>query len=104
MHALSIGTWFIHILTVFEWTLAIIIILRISNRSTYHRSLIFLSFAMLPNLASAMAAVTWHVFDNDNSLYSLVYIQALLTLLGNTSLAFAAWQIEKKKNITLNKA
>ena len=104
MHALSLGTWFIHILTVFEWILAIILILRISKKTIIHRNLIFLSFAMLPNLASAMAAITWHIYDNDHSLYSLVYIQALLTFLGNTSLAFAAWQISKKENISLNKA
>ena len=99
MHALSSGTWFIHILTVFEWTLAIIIIQKISTKSIYYRNLILLAFAMLPNLASAMAAVTWHIFDNDSSLYSLVYIQALLTFIGNTALAFAAWQIARNKPI-----
>ena len=26
MHELSLGTWFIHIATLFEWTLAIIVI------------------------------------------------------------------------------
>ncbi len=98
MHSLSLGTWFIHILTVLEWTLAIILILRISKQSFQHRSIILLSFAMLPNLASAMAAITWHIFDNDTSLYSLVYIQALLTLLGNTTLAIATWQIAKRKD------
>ena len=104
MHALSTGTWFIHILTVFEWSLAIIIILKISKQSIHHKSLILLSFAMLPNLASAMAAVTWHIYDNDSSLYSLVYIQALLTFLGNVCLAIASWQIARKTNNTFTQS
>ena len=97
MHSLSSGTWFIHILTVFEWSIAIILILRISKKSLDHKNIILLAFAMLPNLASAMAAVTWHIFDNDTTLYSLVYIQALLTFLGNTSLAIASWQIVRRE-------
>ncbi len=99
MHTLSLGTWFIHILTLFEWIIAIVIIAKVSNQDFQNKSLILLAFAMLPNLTSAMAAITWHVFDNDTSLYGLVYIQALLTFLGNTTLALAAWQIvvnEKK--------
>ena len=102
MHALSLGTWFIHVLTVFEWTLAIILLLRISKQSDYHKNIILLAFAMLPNLASAMAAITWHIFDNDKSLYSLVYLQALLTCIGNSTLAFAAWQIAKSESNSLN--
>ncbi|KGG13772.1 hypothetical protein EV11_1501 [Prochlorococcus sp. SS52] len=51
-----------------------------------------------------MAAITWHIFDNDSGLYGLVYIQALLTFLGNSALAFAAWRIfiseKQSTNIT----
>ncbi len=99
MHALSIGTWFIHILTLFEWTIAILLIQKISTSSKKYKNLIYLSYAMLPNLASAMAAITWHIFDNDPYLYGLVYIQALLTIIGNVCLAYATWKIfsEQKK-------
>ena len=93
MHSLSTATWFIHILTLFEWVLAILIIARLSTQSSSTKKLIWLAFAMLPNLASAMAAITWHIFDNNSALYGLVYIQALLTFLGNSTLAFAAWRI-----------
>ena len=63
MHELSLGTWFIHITTLFEWMLAITLIARlgISNKNF---ALIWLAAAMLPNLTSAMAAITWHIFDN----------------------------------------
>lgn len=93
MHELSTPTWFIHILTLFEWILAIFIISKVSEDSRYNKKIIWLSVAMLPNLASAMAAITWHIFDNDQSLYGLVYIQALLTFAGNSCLALAAWKL-----------
>ena len=60
MHALSLGTWFIHIATLLEWMLAIILILR-WGEATRNRAMSWLSLAMLPNLASAMAAITWVV-------------------------------------------
>ena len=93
MHELSTPTWFIHILTLFEWILAILIISKVSEDSRYNNKIIWLSVAMLPNLASAMAAITWHIFDNDQSLYGLVNLQALLTFAGNSCLAFATWKL-----------
>ncbi len=97
MHALSTATWFIHVLTLFEWILAILIISLISQSKDYNKNLIWLAFAMLPNLASAMAAITWHIYDNDQSLYGLVYLQALLTFIGNSCLAFAAWKLVRSE-------
>ena len=93
MHELSVATWFIHILTLLEWLIAIVLIGNISQNKNKENKLIWLAFAMLPNLASAMAAITWHIYDNDISLYGLVYIQALLTFLGNSCLALAAWKL-----------
>tara|TARA_B100001250_G_scaffold264376_1_gene227950 strand:- start:185 stop:490 length:306 start_codon:yes stop_codon:yes gene_type:complete len=92
MHELSLGTWFIHIATLLEWSIAIIIIDYISTISK-NRALAYLALAMLPNLASAMAAITWHVFDNSLELKGLVVLQAALTTLGNTCLAFSAWNL-----------
>ncbi|WP_269622961.1 DUF2499 domain-containing protein [Prochlorococcus marinus] len=94
MHVLSLPTWFIHILTLFEWLLAIFFINQISKQSN-KKALKWLAMAMLPNLASAMAAITWHIYDNPSSLYGLVYIQALLTFIGNICLALAAWNLVK---------
>ncbi len=53
----------------------------------------WLAIAMLPNLASAMAAITWHIFDNAAALKGLVVLQAGLTSLGNACLALAAWNL-----------
>ncbi len=92
MHALSLGTWFIHVATLFEWTLAIVIIARLGNQSI-NQGMSILALAMLPNLASAMAAITWHIFDNAEALRGLVVIQAALTMVGNTCLAAATWNL-----------
>ena len=77
MHELSFGTWWIHIASVIEWILAIVLIQR--------RGLNGLALAMLPALVSAMAACTWHLFDNSEALRGLVLLQASLTLLGNVA-------------------
>ena len=92
MHALSLGTWFIHIATLCEWTLAIICV-ALWGKTTRNKGLLLLALAMLPNLASAMAAITWHIFDNTEVLDGLVVLQAALTTIGNTCLAFAAWNL-----------
>ena len=97
MHALSLGTWFIHIATLCEWTLAIIFVTR-WGKSTNNNGFSWLALAMLPNLASAMAAITWHIFDNTEYLQGLVVLQAALTTLGNSCLALAAWNLVQIKN------
>ena len=88
MHELSFGTWWIHIASVIEWILAIVLIQR--------RGLNGLAPAMLPALVSAMAACTWHLFDNSEALRGLVLLQASLTLLGNVALALAALQLKRR--------
>ena len=88
MHELSFGTWWIHIASVIEWILAIVLIQR--------RGPNVLALAMLPALVSAMAACTWHLFDNSETLRSLVLLQASLTLLGNVVLALAALQLKRR--------
>ena len=101
MHELSLGTWFIHIATLFEWGIAIIIIDIISS-VTKNKALGYFALAMLPNLASAMAAITWHVFDNSLELKGLVVLQAALTTLGNICLAFAAWNLVRSETSQTN--
>lgn len=92
MHALSLGTWWIHITSVLEWLLAILAVQRfgiLRGEKGWHG----LALAMLPALASAMAACTWHLYDNPESLRGVVVLQAALTTLGNGTLALAAWQL-----------
>ena len=101
MHELSIGTWFIHIATLFEWSIAIIIIEYISTISK-NKALGLFALAMLPNLASAMAAITWHIFDNSLELKGLVCLQAGLTTLGNICLALAAWNLFRSESSQTN--
>ena len=89
MHALSLGTWWIHVTSVIEWSLAIVLIQR--------RGLPWLAMAMVPALISAMAACTWHLFDNSESLRPLVNLQAALTLIGNIGLAWTAWILLQRR-------
>ncbi len=99
MHELSIATWFIHLTSLFEWIIAIFLISQY-GKELNNIKIFLLALAMLPNLGSAMAAITWHIFDNADSLKLLVVIQASLTMLGNTTLAIAAWNLyrmEKQK-------
>jgi len=98
MHALSLGTWLIHVASVFEWLLAMVLIAqRGSLRS--QTSMIWLSAAMIPALISAMAACTWHLYDNAESLRWLVTLQASTTLLGNITLACAAWNLQRDATV-----
>lgn len=96
MHELSLATWFIHVATLLEWILAIILIANISF-NTNNKALTWLAISMLPNLASAMAAITWHLYDNSPQLKGLVVIQAALTVFGNTAMALAALNLFKAK-------
>jgi polyferredoxin len=94
MHALSLPTWWIHITSVLEWVVAIVAVrefARVSQQARWR----WLAVAMVPALVSAMAACTWHLYDNSPALAPLVIIQAGLTLLGNTALAGASlWILE----------
>ena len=92
MHALSLGTWWIHWASVAEWLVAIVLIQRFRSGTT-GPSTSRIAWAMLPALISAMAACTWHLYDNSESLRWLVTLQASFTLLGNVLLAWAAWSL-----------
>ena len=95
MHVLSLPTWWIHIASVIEWVLAMGAIQRWGLRRG-ERAWSWLAFAMLPALISAMAACTWHLFDNAAELKGLVVLQAGTTLLGNITLAVAAWNLARQ--------
>ena len=94
MHELSFGTWLIHISSVVEWIYSIFIINKISSFNEY-KLFYWLSLAMVPNLIGAMCAITWHVYDNQETLYGLVTLQGISTFIGNSTLAFATFMIYK---------
>lgn len=94
MHALSLPTWWIHVTSVIEWALAILAI-QAWGRRQGERAWGWLSAAMLPALVSAMAACTWHLFDNAAALQGLVVLQAGCTALGNGAMAVAAWNLAR---------
>jgi Protein of unknown function (DUF2499) len=95
MHALSLPTWWIHVASVLEWALAMLAIQRWGEQRQ-ERAWSWLALAMLPALVSAMAACTWHLFDNARELKGLVVFQAGTTLLGNATLALAAWNLARQ--------
>jgi hypothetical protein len=95
MHALSLPTWWIHVASVLEWILAMVAIQRWGQRRA-ERGWTWLALAMLPALVSAMAACTWHLFDNAAELKGLVVLQAGTTLIGNTAMALAAWGLARQ--------
>ena len=98
MHALSLGTWWIHLTSVLEWIAAMVAIQAFGSRRR-EGGWRWLALAMVPALASAMAACTWHLFDNSGSLKGLVVLQAALTTLGNTTLALAAWNLLRQQRL-----
>ena len=104
MHALSLGTWWIHVASVLEWILAIALFSRQALREG-QPALRWLALAITPALVSAMAACTWHFFDNAEVLRGLVVLQAACTTIGNVCLAAAAWIVLKREtqdNVSLH--
>ncbi|MFM7314359.1 MAG: DUF2499 domain-containing protein [Cyanobium sp.] len=97
MHALSLGTWWIHITSVLEWVVAMLAVQSFGRRRQ-EGGWRWLALAMVPALASAMAACTWHLFDNSADLKGLVVLQAGLTTLGNGALAAAAWNLLRQQS------
>ena len=95
MHALSLPTWWIHVASVLEWGLAMLAIQRWGEQRG-ERAWSWLALAMLPAFVSAMCACTWHMFDNAAALNGLVVLQAGTTLLGNTTMALAAWNLARR--------
>ena len=98
MHELSFPTWLIHISSIIEWIYAIFVINKISQFKKYN-VFFWLCIAMIPNLIGGMCAITWHIYDNQNSLYGLVTLQGLFTFIGNSTLAMASFTIFKKTKI-----
>jgi hypothetical protein len=99
MYSLSLPTWLIHISSVLEWLIAIVLIWQYAGviQNPAWRSL---SWGMLPSLGSAMCACTWHFFDNIPALEWLVTLQAGLTVVGNMTLMLASWWIWRSTRVS----
>jgi Protein of unknown function (DUF2499) len=96
MHALSLPTWFIHVSSVLEWCCAIWFIWLWAARQTSPEKITAwqgMAWGMLPSLVSALCACTWHLFDNAISLEWLVDLQAVMTLVGNCTLAWGGYGV-----------
>mmetsp|Transcript_6973 Transcript_6973/g.10820 ORF Transcript_6973/g.10820 Transcript_6973/m.10820 type:complete len:550 (+) Transcript_6973:57-1706(+) len=91
-NALSIPTWAIHCSSVIEFLFAMDIIWKFSE-TTGNEKWKGLTWGMLPLHASGICACTYHFFYNPSSLQFLVELQAFFTLLGNLTVAIAAYRI-----------
>jgi len=91
-NALSIPTWAIHSSSVIEYLIAMDIIWNYAE-NTGNEKWKGLTWGMLPNHASGICACTYHFFYNPSSFQFIVTTQAGLTLLGNITLAIAAYRI-----------
>ena len=100
VNALSIPTWAIHFSSVFEFLFAMGIIwdyAKVTNNEKWKG----LTWGMLPSHASGLAACTYHFFYNPKALQFIVTTQAGLTLLGNITLAIAAFRIATSNGWTI---
>jgi len=91
-NALSIPTWAIHFSSVFEFLFAMDIIWKFAS-TTNNPKWKGMTWGMLPLHASGIAACTYHFFYNPSSLQFVVELQAFLTLMGNITVAIAAYRI-----------
>jgi hypothetical protein len=91
-NALSLPTWVIHVSSLLEWLVAMGLVWRIGTVSGNPRWK-GLTWAMIPSHSSGVCACIYHFFYNAESLQFIVLLQAALTLLGNTTLAFAAFRL-----------
>jgi hypothetical protein len=93
-NALSLPTWIIHVSSLIEWLVAMGLVWKYADYSG-NESWKSLTWGMLPLHSSGICACTYHLFYNAPSLSLLVAIQAALTCVGNTTMAFAAYRISK---------
>jgi len=91
-NALSLPTWVIHVSSLLEWLVAMGLVWRIGVVSGNPKWK-GLTWAMIPSHSSGVCACVYHFFYNAESLQFIVLLQAALTLLGNCTLAFAAFRL-----------
>lgn len=86
MASLSLSTWQIHELCIFEWVFAIECIW---NFTIYTKNILFLliSNTLILFLISGISVLNWHYSNNDYQLLWLIDFQALFTLFANLNCA-----------------
>lgn len=100
VNSLSIPTWAIHYSSVIEYVFAMSLVWRYAEVTGNERWK-GLTWGMLPLHASGVCACTYHFFYNPSDLQFLVTLQAFTTLLGNITLAYAAYRIAISNGWTL---
>lgn len=98
-NALSLPTWVIHLSSLLEWLVAMGLVWRLGS-VTGNPKWKGLTWAMIPSHSSGVCACVYHLFYNAPSLQFVVTLQALLTLVGNCTLAFAAWRLAESNGWT----
>ena len=98
-NALSLPTWVIHLSSLLEWLVAMGLVWRL-GAVTGNPTWKGLTWAMIPSHSSGVCACVYHLFYNAPSLQFVVTLQALLTLVGNCTLAFAAWRLAESNGWT----
>jgi hypothetical protein len=91
-NALSLSTWLIHFSSVYEFLIAMDMIWKFSE-ITENESWKGLTWGMLPLHAGSIMACTFHFHYNDEKLQFLILLQGVLTLLGNSTIAYASYRI-----------
>lgn len=91
-NALSLATWVIHTSSLVEWLVAMGLCWRYADYKGVPQYK-GVTWGMLPLHSSGIVACAYHVFFNAPSLAWLVTLQAFLTCVGNTTMAFACWRL-----------
>lgn len=94
-NALSLPTWAIHVSSVAEWLIAMGLAWRyaaVSGNEAWKG----LAWGMVPLHASGIAACVFHAAYNSPAVGGLVAVQAGLTVIGNTTCAFAAARVARR--------
>jgi len=91
-NALSLPTWAVHSSSLLEWLLAMKLIWEHAETSGNPRWK-GLTWAMIPSHTSGICACTYHFFYNSPTVNWIVALQALLTVVGNSCLALAAYRV-----------
>ena len=102
-NALSIPTWIVHVSSLLEWLVAMGLVWRIGIASGNERWK-GMTWAMIPSHTSGICACVYHLFYNAPSVGYIVLLQALFTLVGNTTLAWAAYRLAASNGWSLQAA
>lgn len=91
-NALSLPTWVVHTSSLLEWLVAMKLIWEYAEISGNPRWK-GMTWGMIPSHASGICACTYHFFYNNPAVVWMVTLQAALTVIGNTTMAAAAYRI-----------